>query len=232
MIIGLAKWISQFLAPVLSLASLIVLSIVYFAPVGVLHTGVSLLIVKPTGDADGPTVFVGALGSCGRPDNVSAVNCTQLNVQPTYNISVLPSGTPDLLTAPVASTPIFIGVSLVFTLIFFFMFTFLSLRHKMGKAASNARFESPGIQHATSWIGLIGFLMGSTSFLVTRMWFGKTVEDFNKIIARDGSSAPQIVADIGNGFTMAWIAYALFAVPLVSSMTKLQATAPKKKPAV
>jgi hypothetical protein len=33
------------------------------------------------------------------------------------------------------------------------------------------------------------------------MWFGKAVEDFNKAILQGGNNAPQLIAEISNGFT-------------------------------
>ena len=43
-------------------------------------------------------------------------------------------------------------------------------------------------------------LVGITSFLVIRMWFGKAVEDFNRAIFKEGSDAPQLIAYTSNGF--------------------------------
>jgi len=227
MIAGLSKFINQFLAPVLSLTSLVLVIFVYLSPVVMLHTQVSLLTVRPIGDgADGPSLFLGPLGSCGRVNNAAGVNCTQTSVHPTYDTSILPGNAPSMLSAPVAATPVFIGISIAFTMIFFFLYTFTAFRHRMGKFG--AIYEKPGIQRATAWIGLIGFMTGLTSFLIIRMWFGKTIEDFNKSIISGGSGSPQLVADTSNGFTMTWIAYAFYAVPLVASMAKLQVTTTKK----
>jgi uncharacterized protein YybS (DUF2232 family) len=44
-------------------------------------------------------------------------------------------------------------------------------------------------------------VLGLTSFLVIRMWFGKAVEDFNKAIVEAGNSAPHLIAQLSNGFT-------------------------------
>ena len=60
MIAGLSKFINQYLAPVLSLTSLVLVVFVYLSPVSMLHTQVSLLTVRP-GD-DGPSLFLGPLG--------------------------------------------------------------------------------------------------------------------------------------------------------------------------
>ena len=60
--------------------------------------------------------------------------------------------------------------------------------------------DKPGVQRATAWIGLLGFMIGFTSFLVIRMWFGKAVEDFNDAIIKGGQSAPALIAAASNGF--------------------------------
>ena len=74
------------------------------------------------------------------------------------DLSVLPSSAPDLLSAPTATTPAFIAVSLAFTVIFFILFTLTSFRGKMGKFGN--ALDKPGVQRATAWIGLLGFLIG------------------------------------------------------------------------
>lgn len=80
-----------------------------------------------------------------------------------------------------------------------------------------------------------------SSFLILRMWFGKAVQDFNLMIAAQGSEGPKLIADTGNAFTSAysnihhllfctilmntftviWVAYAFSAVPIIISLTKL-----------
>ena len=84
-------------------------------------------------------------------------------------------------------------------------------------------------------------MIGFTSFLVMRMWFGKAVEDFNDAVLQGGSSSPALVAQTGNGFVssycqfrfcvhsvrlisyrlVVYVAYAFYAVPLVCSLAKL-----------
>lgn len=46
-------------------------------------------------------------------------------------------------------------------------------------------------------------LLGLSAFMILRLWFGKAVEDFNTTISGDGSSAPNLLAAIGNGFVSA-----------------------------
>ena len=72
--------------------------------------------------------------------------------------SILPGNAPDLLSAPVATTPVFIAISITFTIIFFFTFTFTAFRHRMAKFG--ALFEKPAVQRSTAWIGIIGFMTG------------------------------------------------------------------------
>lgn len=72
MIQGFSKAINQFLAPLLSLTSLLLILFAYLAPVVMLPTQVALVTVtpsasltQPTGDGgkvDGPSIFLGPLG--------------------------------------------------------------------------------------------------------------------------------------------------------------------------
>jgi len=36
-----------------------------------------------------------------------------------------------------------------------------------------------------------------------------------------GANAPELIAEISNGFTMVWVGYVFYAVPLVYSLAKL-----------
>lgn len=100
-IASISRVINLYLAPVLSLTSLVLITIAYLAPTFILHTQVSLMDVTPTG-GDGPSVFMGALGtslykgsehlelmivigSCARPDNNAGIICTSSSVNPTYS---------------------------------------------------------------------------------------------------------------------------------------------------
>jgi hypothetical protein len=135
------------------------------------------------------------------------------------DLSVLPSNSPDLLTAPTAATPVFIAMSIALSTIFFIVFALISLRANLG-ARLSAVLDRPAYHRASAWLGLLGFMIGKslvriflgidqgsnyglglTSFLVIRMWFGKAVEDFNKAILQGGNNAPQLIAEISNGFT-------------------------------
>lgn len=185
MIAGLSKAITLYLAPVLMLTSILLSLFAYLAPVLMLQTRVSLMSVVPStkltdgdgSDVDGPSVFMGALGSCSRTNNDAAVNCTIPVFEPRYgtshscipsyasltyhpDVSVLPNNAPTvLLSAPAATTPVFIGLSIAFSIVFFFTFTLISFQHKMGKAGG--MFAKPLIQRMSAWIGFFGFMMGS-----------------------------------------------------------------------
>lgn len=64
--------VALYLAPILSLTSVLLVSLSYFSPAVILHTHVSLLEVKPSlllspnpskDKIDGPSVFLGPLGT-------------------------------------------------------------------------------------------------------------------------------------------------------------------------
>lgn len=94
MIAGLSKAINLYLAPLLSLTSLILIILSYLAPTLLLSTQVALLTVKPSisltdptnsdNGIDGPSVWLGALGSCERSNNDGQVSCTPATVSPKY----------------------------------------------------------------------------------------------------------------------------------------------------
>jgi hypothetical protein len=236
MIAGLSKAVVLYLSPVLALTSIVMILFAYLAPTLLLHDRVALLTVKPSlsliqdGPAegvDGPSLFLGALGSCSRTLNAESVTCTPVSLNPVYNSSVLPSDAPNLLlNAPTAATPAFIGVSILFSVLFFIAFTTISFRHKMGSKLATL-LETPAIQSFSAWVGFFSFLIGITSFLILRMWFGKAVQDFNSTITLLGQDGPKLVANISNGFTMVWVAHAFFAVPVIISLAKLNVSASK-----
>ena len=79
------------------------------------------------------------------------------------------------------------------------------------------------------------------------MWFGKSVDDFNANIASQGQQGLKLIAATGNGFTsesstrpffvdldltrilaVVWVAYAFYAIPVITSLTKLNVIATKQ----
>ncbi|KAI0078926.1 hypothetical protein K474DRAFT_784563 [Panus rudis PR-1116 ss-1] len=229
MIQGFAKFIYQYLAPLMMLTSLVLIIVGFLAPVDPAHTKAALLTVKPSlelfqtdgstgGKVDGPSVLMGLLGSCSRNDNAADFNCTGMAIHPVYDTSALPDSGPGILVAPHSSLATIASISLVFTIFFFFLFTLSSFRSKMG--AKGAFLDKPLIQRLTTWLGVIGFIVGLTTFLVVRMWFGKAVDDFNKALVRQGNDAPRLIAQIDNAFILIYVGYAFFAVPLVCSLAR------------
>jgi len=236
MISGLSKAITLYLAPLLALTAIILSLFAYLAPTLLLHDQVALLTVIPSTalvqtnasqGVDGPSVFLGVLGSCTKSSNSASVNCTVPSVSPEYELSVLPQNASNLLSAPTASTPVFIAIAISFSILFFLSFTLISLRHKMPPKAE-ALLAKPMLQRLSAWVGFFGFLIGLTSFLIIRMWFGKSVDDFNSSIASQGPQGPKLIAATGNGFTMVWVAYAFYAIPVITSLTKLNVIATKQ----
>jgi hypothetical protein len=99
-----------YLAPLLSLTAILLCLFSYLSPVVMLHSQVSLLTVRPslfltpnkTGNVDGPTVLLGALGSssstrvcaviyrifpgsCARSKNTGSFVCTTPSLGPQYS---------------------------------------------------------------------------------------------------------------------------------------------------
>jgi hypothetical protein len=232
MIAGLSKAVVLYLTPLLSLTAILLSLFSFLAPVLLLNDRVSLLTVSPSTQSngkavDGPTLFLGALGSCARPNNAADVNCTNASLSPVYDLSVLPSNAPQLtLSAPPSSAPGSIAFALALSILFFFIFTTISLRHKMGGKVA-ALMEKPAIQRFSAWLGFFGFFIGLTAFLILRMLMGKSIDDFNNSIVSMGSGGPQLSAAAGNGFIMIWVAYAFYAVPVIASLTKINVTQTK-----
>jgi hypothetical protein len=95
MINGFSKAIALYLAPLLSLTSLILTVLAFIAPTITLSTQVALLIVGPKtseemqGEVDGPRVWMGVIGSCSRSNNDAKVFCTASEFTPHYGMCLL-----------------------------------------------------------------------------------------------------------------------------------------------
>ncbi|KAH7883622.1 hypothetical protein F5I97DRAFT_2042047 [Phlebopus sp. FC_14] len=235
MIIDLSKATTIYLTPVLLLAASLLILFAYLAPAIMLQGQVALLTITPSSvltspgsnqGVDGPSMFVGALGSCSKPNNVAQLTCIPPSIAPIYNTSVFTSNTPSsVIAAPPTAAPAFLAVALAFTVIFFVMYTAISFRHLMGKAGNV--WEKPMLQRACAWIGIFAFLVGLASFLIIRMYFGKAADDFNQSIQGQGTNGPQLIANTSNAFTMIWVGYAFFAIPVIVSLAKLHVIATK-----
>jgi hypothetical protein len=229
----ISKAVILYLAPLLSLTAILLSTFAFLAPTMLLHDRVALLTVMPAPSnqssqvVDGPSIFLGALGSCSRLHHAGPTNCTSSSFSPVYDLSILRSDSFNrVLAAPTAGSPVFIAMALSLSILFSVIYTFITFRHKMGDKVS-AALDKPTVQHFTAWTGFFGFFVGLTSFLVLRMWFGKAVDDFNADIAAQGNDASQLVAATGNAFTMIWVAYSFYAVPVIISLAKLNVTMSK-----
>jgi len=236
MINGFAKFSVLYLAPLLMLTALFLSLFAFLAPSVMLHDQVALLTVMPSTAltnplakaGDGPSIFLGALGSCSRHNNDDAVTCTTTSISPQYDTSVLPGNVSgNILSAPPATAPAFIAVAISFSFLFFFAYTLVAFRHKMSGGFAN-KLHSPMVQRLTAWVGVFGFMIGISSFLIVRMWFEKAIDDFNKNVIAQGTKGPELMAAAGNGFTMVWIAYAFYAIPLIASLAKINVAAGSK----
>ncbi|KAF5311745.1 hypothetical protein D9619_003229 [Psilocybe cf. subviscida] len=231
MIAGLSKAVSLYLAPALCLTAVILTLLSLLAPSLILHDQVAFLTVVPStalqgpssANVDGPTIYLGVIGSCARKNNAAEFNCTVPSVSPAYDVSILPNSAPGQLLSVPPGSAVFIAFSVACMIIFFVTFTLISFSHKMGGKASSM-FNSSVLQRISAWIGFFGFLVGLTVFLIVRMWFGKAIQDFNASIIQQGKNGPSLQASSGNAFTMVWVAYAFYAIPIVSSLAKLNVT--------
>lgn len=229
----LSNAVALYLAPILSLTAVLLTLFSYLSPAVMLRARVSLLVVKPSllllpnpskDTTDGPSIFLGALGSCSRANNAASVNCTVPVLNPNYDLSVLPGDISRWLSAPTSTTPAFIAIALGFSSIFFILFTLIAFRAKLG-AKLGATLDKPMVQRVCAWIGIFGFMIGLSSFLIIRLWFGKAVDDFNQSIELEGANAPHLIAELANGFTMVWVGYAFHSIPLVCALAKIHITA-------
>jgi len=237
MIHGFAKFCVLYLCPLVMLTAFLLSLFALLSPSAMLHDQVALITVTPStaltnpqaSAGDGPSVFMGALGSCSRASNSDPVNCTVTSISPTYDTSVLPgSVSGNILSAPPSTAPTFISVAISFSFLFMIMFILVSFRHLIsGKFGE--KLDSPMVHQVTAWIGVFGFMVGLTAFLIVRMWFEKAIDDFNNAVIAKGSSGPKLIASAGNGFIMVWVAYAFYAIPLIASLAKINVQAAASK---
>jgi hypothetical protein len=92
--------------------------------------------------------------------------CVYLHLRPlslltlSLDVSALPSSAPRLLlSAPTQATPVFLGIGLACSIIFFITFTLISFRHKMGDKMTTM-LDNPIVQRLSAWIGFFGFMIG------------------------------------------------------------------------
>jgi hypothetical protein len=121
------------------------------------------------------------IGSCAKSHNSGAFSCTPASLNPSYSrsffwsrvsipadfgildLTVLPKNAPNLLSAPAATTPAFLALSLSFSVMFFILFTMIAFRARLGGRISGM-LEKPLLEKVSAWIGFMGFMIGQ-SFL-------------------------------------------------------------------
>ncbi|KAJ7192343.1 hypothetical protein GGX14DRAFT_406446 [Mycena pura] len=196
--------IALLLTPSATLVAFIFNLLVLLDPVSLQSAQFAFLYVKPSGEADGPTLFLGLLGSCSRPDNEAQFNCTSMSFAPTYILSDYPAQ--QLLSPPPSSAgaTIFITLSLVSSGIFFLAFL----------AMERGWSTRPFIKTLANFSGFIAWLCGICGFIIASVWFRKVADDFNEI---NGDDAP-LVAVTGEAFTMGFVSIILGGLAVILSM--------------
>ncbi|KAJ7225480.1 hypothetical protein GGX14DRAFT_639101 [Mycena pura] len=207
----------------------IVFLLTYVAPVLHYHTHVALVNVtpstvlarnvnyNPSAQVDGPSVFLGLLGSCYRAANHAPVECTTRSaLNPFYDVHVLP--TFGHLLVPIQAVAVVTAVGITALGLFTIFLTAMSTRSYLGMADM---LDATWFHHLTTWMGFMGFILAATSWLITRLWLGKAVTDFNLTIEDLGSAAPQLMASIGQASTLFWVVFALYLGPVWYALAHL-----------
>ncbi|KAF9257206.1 hypothetical protein L218DRAFT_810236, partial [Marasmius fiardii PR-910] len=203
-----------YLAPTLALTGTLLALFAYLAPVVLFPGSLSLLAITPSG-GNGPSIFIGALGSCARAKSGAPLACTGASFSPKYDLTGFPNNAPlTVLSRPPPVAPGFISVSLGVSFVFFITFTLLSFRHKLGPDMAKT-VNKPSFNRFNAWVGSLGWFIGLASFLAIRLWFGKAAQDFNA-----SKNSGQLVARDRNGFVLVWFAYAFLGVPVLLSLLK------------
>ncbi|KDQ11970.1 hypothetical protein BOTBODRAFT_57046 [Botryobasidium botryosum FD-172 SS1] len=167
---------------------------------------------------DGPTIRLGALGSCAQRNKDSGLVCTKASLEPTYDLSFLPSNTPPSLPAfPISSTATTYLLSILFLSSFFIMHILITVLPGFSVVTPRVS-DNKTAARVSAWVGILGLVMMLTTVLVWRMSYGRDVDEFNARIAQMDQSAPALAASVGNGFVMIWVALALSVPTLIWSL--------------
>jgi len=228
MIEGFSEFVVIGLGPVLMIVSFVLIVVTFLAPTMLFHASVALLTVtsanqtldpvQDTGSV-GPSLFLGALGSCGRYANSTKILCTNSSLSPTYNTSAIqiPDSTAyTILSYSPATAADFILLSLVLSFLFFVGYTAQCIQQ-----AKKIEIWAPFRSRYVATCGVFGFFTGIIPFIVMRMWFEEMLTDYNAVedVEMGGRQGLVLLAATGHGFTMAWVAYAFYLVPLVASFS-------------
>ncbi|KAG8985876.1 hypothetical protein FRB93_005602 [Tulasnella sp. JGI-2019a] len=123
-------------------------------------------------------------------------------------LSSLPAGLrASFVTSPPQTSPQWT----VITIVCIFVFAILTaVPLFVTKLAAN-----PAFCRSTAWVGIIGWLTGLVTVIVLHVTFANAAAAFNMMAANQKS---QLVADIGNGFAILWIAFALIVPSLICTL--------------
>jgi len=218
--------------PALVFVAFILILLAFLAPTVLFHGSVSLLSVASTNLTQAgvePALFLGPLGSCSTPQantKISLSDCTTVSLSPTYNTSVLQvpgsnSTAYTILSQPPATAPDFILLSIILTGLFCVGYIGQCIHH-----CKKTKIFAPFRDVYVASCGVLSFLTGLIPFIVMRMWFEKMSTDYNAVnnVEMAGQNGPVLQAAIGNGFTMAWVAYACYLLPLGVLFSRLSKT--------
>jgi hypothetical protein len=124
------------------------------------------------------------------------------------DLSVLPDSHPRFLSNPTSTAPQFLLASLIFLTLFLILHILFSLPERLPTTpAGIVKLASHSLAiRFSAWMGVLGLTMGLCTVIALRIWIGKAVEDFNQDIIDMGKNAPQLVANVQNGFTSKFLA--------------------------
>lgn len=171
-------------------------------------------------------------GSCVKQSNADSV-CTGASLNPIYgqflfgpspwygtlmvviDTSVLAKTTP-FPPSPPQTSPQWMLISIVF-LTTYLLLTALPSIPKMPAAVCNM-LNKPSASRVIAWLGILGWFAGLTTAIVLRVMFGNDCSAFNQYAV---DSKVEMVAVIGDGFNLFWVAYALAVPSLICSLFKI-----------
>ncbi|KAJ7222124.1 hypothetical protein GGX14DRAFT_662677 [Mycena pura] len=184
-----------------SLTSTLILMLACISPAPVIHTGLALMTVGPPFNApNGPSVFLGLLGSCSRPTNGAHVSCTKVTIASTVKLvydledTKLPAQATDLLLdgpntpTSIVLTLVLLPLSACFCLALIYL-AFMKER-KRGDLLS------------VTYFGVVNFIIGVVASLVLYIRVAEAVQIFN-----NGIHSAGLRASVGNSFIMFLVAF-------------------------
>ncbi|KAG8926289.1 hypothetical protein FRC03_000336 [Tulasnella sp. 419] len=172
---------------------------------------------------DGLKMRFGLLGSCFKHGSEKSQCTTSSLDNPTYDLSPLPATASSRFpSSPSTFSPNSMLACVILTTIFMILISLPSMPKL--PAAVGATLEKPIISRLIAWIGVVSWLDGMITTVVLRINFGVAVQRFNEDAA---NARVALTAEVSNGFTMLWIAFALLVPALICSMFKLHLEAKK-----